>query len=81
MLLNTFSHDKTRQNCETAKMPVSKCLCLTFSAGMSCLDAKISLVPKHQLMVPSTVIWSLQHKSKQTKPQSHKDTYAHTTDI
>ena len=47
------------------------------------IDAKISLVPKHQLIVPSTLlapptnIWTY----KATKPQSHKDTYAHSTDI
>ena len=37
------------------KMAVSKCPCLTFSAAMSCLDGKISVVLKHQLMVPATL--------------------------
>ena len=36
-------------------MAVSKCPCLTFSAAMSCLDGKISVVLKRQLMVPATL--------------------------
>ena len=35
-------------------MAVSKCPCLTLSNVM--LDAKISLVPTHQLIVPSTIL-------------------------
>ena len=54
-------------------MTVSKCPCLTFSAAMSCLDAKISLVPKHKLVVPSSYL-PLQHTSEQTRPQSRKAT-------
>ena len=38
-----------------------KCPCLTFSAAMSCLDAKISLVPKHKLIVPSTLLAPATH--------------------
>ena len=34
-------------------MAVSKCPCMTFSAAMSCLDAKISLVPS---IVPLTLL-------------------------
>ena len=47
------------------------------------IDAKISLVPKHQLIVPSTLLALATNIStyKVTKLQSHKDTYAHTTDI
>ena len=36
--------NKRRQNCEEPKWR-AKCPCLTFSIAMSCLDAKISLVP------------------------------------
>ena len=42
-------------------MAVSKCPCLTLSAAMSCLDGKISLVLKHQLMVPATLFASVTH--------------------
>ena len=47
-----------------------KCPCLTFRAAMSCLDAKISLVPKYKLIVPSTLL----HSPCNTHPnrQSHK---------
>ena len=38
-----------------------KCSCLTFSAAMSCLDAKISLVPKHNLIIPSTLLAPATH--------------------
>ena len=62
-------------------MAVSKCPCLTFGAAMPCLDAKISLVPKHQLIESLQPSWPPQHTNKQTKPQGHKDTYAETTDI
>ena len=47
------------------------------------LDAKISLVPKHQLIVPSTLLAPATeirtHKTTQT--QSCKDAYVQTTDI
>ena len=51
-------------------MVVSKCPCLTFSAAMSCLDAKISLVASitSQYVQP---YWPLQHTFKQTKPQRY----------
>ena len=50
------------------------------SSAMPCLiDAKISLAPKHQLIVPSTLLHGSYNKH-QNMP-SHKDTYAHTTDI
>ena len=52
----------------------STCLCLTFSAAMLCLDSKISLVdPKHQLMVPSTLLAPATHiqTDKATKPQRY----------
>ena len=42
-------------------MAVSKCPCLNFSATMSCLDAKISLVPRHKLIVPSTLLAPATH--------------------
>ena len=64
-------------------MAVSKCPYFIFSAAMSCLDAKISLVPKHLLIVPPTLLAPATHirTDKATKPQNHKDTYAHITDI
>lgn len=34
---------------------VSKCPCLTLGVAMSCLDAQISLVPEHQLVVAATL--------------------------
>ena len=42
-------------------MAVSKCPCLTFTIAMSCLDAKISLVPKHELIVPQTLLAPATH--------------------
>ena len=64
-------------------MAASKCPCFTFSVAKSSLEAKFSLVPKHQLMEPSTLLAPATHirTDKATKPQSHKDTYAHTPDI
>ena len=58
-------------NCPITKMAVSiKCPRLTFSAAMSCLDVKISLVPKHKLIVPSTLLAPATHirTDKATKP-------------
>ena len=51
--------------------------CLTFSAAMSCLDAKISLVLKHKLIVPSTLLVP-QYTFEQTRPQIHKARKIHT---
>ena len=69
-------------------MVVSKCPCLTFSTVMSCLDAKISLVPSTVPHSTFTLIGPQNtHPNRQshivTKPQSQKDTctYAQTTDI
>ena len=53
MLQNTFSRNK-RRKLWRINMAVSKCPCLTLSNVM--LDAKISLVPTHQLIVPSTIL-------------------------
>ena len=39
-------------------MAVSKCTCLTLSRVNVMLDAKISLAPSHQLIVPSTLMAS-----------------------
>ena len=62
MLLNTFGCYKRWQKILWRnKMPVSMCPCLTFSAAMSCLDAKISLAPKHKLIVPSTLLAPATH--------------------
>ena len=64
-------------------MAVSKCPCLTLSRVNVMLDAKISLVATHQLKVPWTLLAPATdiRTYKATKPQSHKDTYAQTTDI
>ena len=42
-------------------MVVSKCTGLTFGTAMSFLNAKISLVPKHQLVVPPTLLAPATH--------------------
>ena len=47
---------------------------------MSYLDAKISLVPEHQLIVPSTSL-APATDIQMHKPRGHKATYAQTTDI
>ena len=48
-----------------------KCLCLTLSRVNVTLDAKISLVPTHQLIVPSTLLAPATHirSHKVTKPR------------
>ena len=53
-------------------MAVSKCPCLTLSRVNVMLDAKISLVPTHQLTVPSTLLPPATNirTHKATKPQS-----------
>ena len=43
------------------------------------LDAKISLVPMHQLIVPSTLLTLATQNNPNT--QSHKDTYTQSIDI
>ena len=55
-------------------MAVSKCPCLTVSQVNVTLDAKVSLVPMHQLAVPSTLLPPAT-TSKHTKPQSHKELF------
>ena len=54
-------------------MAIWKCPCLTLIAVMSCLDAKISLVPKHQLIVPPTLLVPATHihTEKATNPQRY----------
>ena len=42
-------------------MAVSKCPCLTVSAATSCLDAKISLAPKQQLIAPPILLAPATH--------------------
>ena len=62
MLLNTFSRNKRRKNSEESSWEFSKCPFLTLSRvnvknlSSLILDAKISLVPTHQLIVPSTLL-------------------------
>ena len=73
MLLKTFSCDKRRQKCEEQKDGGLKVPLFDLSAAMSCLEAKISLAPKHQLMVPSTLLAPATHipTDKATKPQRY----------
>ena len=55
MLLNTCSRNKRRKNCEESRWRSQSALVRPLA--MPCLiDAKISLVPKHQLIVPSTLL-------------------------
>ena len=68
MLLNTFSRNERRK-----KMAVSKCTCLTLSRVNVMLDAKILLVPTHQLMVPSTLL------APATEIRTHKATEIHSS--
>ena len=53
-LLNTFSRNKRQKNCEESRWRSQSALVWPYA--MSCLDAKISLVPKHQLIVPPTLL-------------------------
>ena len=53
-------------------MAVSKFPCLTLSRVNVMLDAKISLVPTHQLIVPSTLL------APATEIRTRKDTKIHT---
>ena len=55
ILLNTCSSNKRRKSCAESRWRSQSALVRPLS--MPCLiDAKISLVPKHQLIVPSTVL-------------------------
>ena len=78
ILPNTFSRNKRRKNCEESRWRSQSVL--VWPLAMSWLDAKISLVPKHQLMVPLTLLAhaTLIPTDKATKPQSHKATRIHT---
>ena len=49
MLLNTFSRNKRRKHCEGTRWPSQSAFVCPLA--MSCLDAKVSLVPEHQLIV------------------------------
>ena len=49
-------------------MAVSNCPCLTLSRVNVMLDAQISLVPTHQLIVPSTLL------APATEIRTHKNT-------
>ena len=70
MLLNTCSRNKRRKNCEESRWRSQSVLVRPLA--MPCLiDAKISLVPKHQLIVPSTLLALLQQTSEDTKPQRY----------
>ena len=55
MLLNTCSRNKRRKNCEESRWRSQGALVRPLA--MPCLiDAKISLVPKYQFIVPSTLL-------------------------
>ena len=56
-------------------MAISKCPCLTFSAAMSCLDTKISLVPS---IVPHSTFNLIGPCNTHPNRQSHKATKIHT---
>ena len=60
-------------------MVVSNCPSLTLSRVNVMLDAKISLVPMHQLIEPSTLLTLATQNNPNT--QSHKDTYTQSIDI
>ena len=78
MLVNTFSRNRRRENCEEPKRRSQSALpCLTFSAAMSCLDAKISLVPSNQLIVLAT-LKVIGPRNTHPNRQSHKHTKIHT---
>ena len=71
MLLNTCSRNKRRKNCEESRWRCQSALVRPLT--MPCLiDAKISLVPKHQLIVPSTLL------ALATNIQRYKATKIHT---
>ena len=70
MLLNTFSGNKRRKNCEGSKWWSQSSV--VWHLAMSCLDAKISLVPKHQFIVPSTLL------APATEIRTHKAMKVHT---
>ena len=55
------------------------CPSLTLTRVNVMLDAKISLVPMHQLIVPSTLLTLATQNNPNT--QSHKDTYTQSIDI
>ena len=72
MFPNTCSRNKRRKNCEESRW-----------RSQSALVQPLALVAKHQLIVPSTLLALATNIQiyKDTKIQSHKDTYAHTTDM
>ena len=70
MLLNTFSCNKRRKNCDGSKWWSQSSL--VWPLAMPCLDAKISLVPKHQFIVPSTLL------APATEIRTHKAIKVHT---
>ena len=61
-----------KNQAECLKVPLFELL------ATSSLDAKISLVPKHQLMVPLNLLAPGTHIRTE---KSHKDIYAQNTDI
>ena len=78
MLLKTCSRNKRRKNCEESRRRSQSALVRPL-ARPCLIEAKILLVPKHQLIVPSTLLALA--TNIRSLIQSLKDTYAHTTDI
>ena len=71
MLLNTCSRNKKRKNCEESRWRCQSALVRPLT--MPCLiDAKISLVSQHQLIVPLTLL------ALATNIRRHKATKIHT---
>ena len=80
MLLNTCSrNERWKKNCEESTFIWRSQSALVLPLTMPCLiDANISLVPEHPTQSTFNLISSCK---KHPNIQSHKDTYAHTTDI
>ena len=70
MLLNTCSRNKRRKNCEESRWRSQSALVRPLAMPIL-IDAKISLVPKHQLIVTSALLALLQQTSPDTKPQRY----------
>ena len=71
MLLNTCSRNRRRKHCEESRWRSQSAL--VWPLAMSWLGAKISFVPKHQLIVPSTLLAPATHirTDKATKSQRY----------
>ena len=72
-LLAIVMHENMKLG-DNTKMTASKCPCLTLSRANVMLDAKILLVPTHQLIVPSTLL----QLASATEIRTHKATEINT---